>query len=416
MKELETPKKNRIDRRSLSMAPGVCETQVDLNRLRTQRLQKLQTEMAALGYGSLLLTNPVNIRYATGLSVMPIWTAINLARYVLIPVEGEPAVFEYGKSLFKTQEFYPRARAARTWQFRFAQQESVPKAKLWAEEIRSHLLEWRVAGEKIGIDGLDHYGHSALQAAGLRVADADEPLQAARLIKTPDEVEVIKQCVTVAEAAIDEMARAIRPGITENELLGTFWHRMIALGGEHCSTRLLTSGYKTNPWFYESGAKLVRPGDLVGIDTDMIGPEGYLCDISRTFLCGDRPNAVQKEAYRVAYDFVNEMIEHCQVGTSYAELRERHPAVPEAYHSQSYPCMIHGTGCDDEPPFISYSYDGEGVVPRGELRENMVLSVEFYAGKVGEQDGVKLEEQILITAGGPVRLSTYPFEERLLAP
>ena len=30
-------------------------------------------------------------------------------------------------------------------------------------------------------------------------------------------------------------------------------------------------------------AATVRPGDLVGIDTDMIGPEGYACDISRTF-------------------------------------------------------------------------------------------------------------------------------------
>ena len=27
----------------------------------------------------------------------------------------------------------------------------------------------------------------------------------------------------------------------------------------------------------------------------------------------------------------------------------------------------------------------------------MVVSVEFYAGKVGEQDGVKLEDEVLIT-------------------
>ncbi len=49
-----------------------------------------------------------------------------------------------------------------------------------------------------------------------------------------------------------------------------------------------------------------------------------------------------------------------------------------------------------------------------EFRENMVVSVEFYAGKVGEQDGVKLEDEVLITADGPVMLSLYPYEEKLL--
>ena len=50
----------------------------------------------------------------------------------------------------------------------------------------------------------------------------------------------------------------------------------------------------------------------------------------------------------------------------------------------------------------------------GEFRENMVVSVEFYAGKVGEQDGVKLEDEVLITADGPVMLSLYPYEDKLL--
>ena len=44
----------------------------------------------------------------------------------------------------------------------------------------------------------------------------------------------------------------------------------------------------------------------------------------------------------------------------------------------------------------------------------MVVSVEFYASKVGEQDGVKLEDEIWITDEGPVQLSLYPYEEKLL--
>jgi Xaa-Pro aminopeptidase len=44
----------------------------------------------------------------------------------------------------------------------------------------------------------------------------------------------------------------------------------------------------------------------------------------------------------------------------------------------------------------------------------MVVSVEFYAGKVGQQHGVKLEDEVLITADGPVMLSLYPHEDKLL--
>jgi Xaa-Pro aminopeptidase len=266
----------------------------------------------------------------------------------------------------------------------------------------------------LGIDRLDYNGFMALQRQDIHLTDADEAMEAARIIKTIDEIELLRQSITIAEAALYDLEQAIRPGINENELLAIFWHRMLALGGEWCFTRLLASGYKTNPWFHEAGSKLVRPGDLVGIDTDMIGIEGYACDISRTFLCGERGTAVQKEAYQVAHDFVQGAIELCRVGTTYADFAANIPAGPEAYIAQRYPVILHGIGTDDEPPFIPFADRQEDLMPQGVFQENMVVSVEFYAGKVGEQDGVKLEDMVWITAEGPVVLSLYPFERKLM--
>ena len=71
-------------------------------------------------------------------------------------------------------------------------------------------------------------------------------------------------------------------------------------------------------------------------------------------------------------------------------------------------------GTDDEPPFLPFPDEPGAQKLDGEFRENMVVSVEFYAGKVGEQDGVKLEDEVLITADGPVVLSLYPYEDKLL--
>ncbi len=42
------------------------------------------------------------------------------------------------------------------------------------------------------------------------------------------------------------------------------------------------------------------------------------------------------------------------------------------------------------------------------------MSVEFYAGKVGEQHGVKLEDEVWISPKGPIMLSLYPYEDELL--
>ena len=387
---------------------------VDLPKLRLDRLEKLQREMTLRGVGAVLLTNPVNIRYATGISVMPIWTAINFARYTLVPARGEPAHFEYSKSLFIAREILPSAQAAKAWQYRFSQHEVDKISKSWAGDIKARMESWGIAKEKLGFDALDFYGVRALEAAGLILADADEAIVAAKLIKTKDEIKLLQASCTVAEAALLDLEQAIRPGVTEQELFGVFWHKMQALGGEHSSTRLLSAGQRTNPWFYEVSPNIIRNGDLIGIDTDMTGPEGYLCDISRTFMCGDRADQEQREAYRVAYDFIQGVIELCRPGVEYAEIVAKSPDVAEAYHRQGYSCMIHGSGYDDEPPYLPLKFQRGALIPRGHIQENMVLSVEFYAGKVGGYSGVKLEEQILVTARGPELMSKYPYEARLL--
>ncbi len=405
----------RRDKRVLGQTNTLLEPGIDFNRLRRDRLAKVQSAMAAREIGALALTDIINIRYTTGVSVMPLWTAVNLAHYVLVPVEGSPMIFEYSRAQFRAEQYWSEVRPAHYWQARFADQFAAEQSDLWAAEIKDVLQSWGVADAKVGIDYLDYYGFTALQRQGLQLTDADDAVEAARIIKTPDEIELLRQSAAITEAALFDLENAIRPGITENELLAIFWHRMLAMGGEWCFTRLLSSGYKTNPWFHEAGSKMVRPGDLVGIDTDMIGLEGYACDMSRTFLCGEQATPVQKEAYQVAYDFVMGTIELLEVGLPYDELAARIPQPPEPYLAQRYPVILHGIGTDDEPPFIPYADLRDNVMPVGEFQENMVVSVEFYAGKVGEQDGVKLEDEVLITADGPVILTLYPYEKKLLS-
>jgi Xaa-Pro aminopeptidase len=88
--------------------------------------------------------------------------------------------------------------------------------------------------------------------------------------------------------------------------------------------------------------------------------------------------------------------------------------LPEQYRAQRYGVMMHGVGLCDEYPCIRYPEDLEDHGYDGVLEPGMTLCVEAYVGAVGGREGVKLEDQVLITEEGVENLTSYPFEAALL--
>jgi Xaa-Pro aminopeptidase len=100
-------------------------------------------------------------------------------------------------------------------------------------------------------------------------------------------------------------------------------------------------------------------------------------------------------------------------GLSFRDYAASIPAIPDKYLPQRYDLMVHGAGLEDEGPIIYYH--GQGDNPGDEyIQENMALCLECYIGTVGGSCGVKLEDQLLVTAGGSELLCSYPFDSRLL--
>jgi Xaa-Pro aminopeptidase len=159
----------------------------------------------------------------------------------------------------------------------------------------------------------------------------------------------------------------------------------------------------------------VRPGELVALDTDAIGCFGYFSDFSRTFHCGPgRPTPYQQMIYQLAYEQIQHNMELIRPGLTYREVSERAWKIPDAFVERRYTSVMHGVGLHGETPFIAHvqdfaTYGGDGILEPG-----MVVSVESYIGEVGGAEGVKLEEEVLITATGSEVISRFPFEESLL--
>ena len=240
-----------------------------------------------------------------------------------------------------------------------------------------------------------------MTAAGIEICDGQVPFDFARAIKTIDELTLMRSNARMAAEGLDILQKQLVPGVTENQLWGSFMGHVLSNGAEYSGTRMLSSGPRTNPWLQEATDRVVQKGDLVGLDTDLCGRHGYLTDISRTYLCGDKPTDDQRRIYHDAYEFVHGNIPEMKVGASLIELGEKLKGrFPAEYYDQRYPLIAHGGGVCDEYPAIKFENNYEG-----ELAAGMVMSVEAYCGPVGGRDGVKLEEQVIITDAGPEIIS-----------
>ncbi len=387
--------------------------EIDMHALRANRTTRLRNAMRAHNIPVALFFNPANIRYATGTDVMGVWTAGTLARCCLFAADHDPILFEYRTSSHVSQKLVRDVRPFTSWQY--AGTAGLTRAKSWAAEIKSALAELGCAGAPLAVDKLDGNGFLALTDAGIRITDPTAATIDARQIKTPEEIQLMVLNCAIADAMFAEFEAAIRPGIRELDLLAVLSNTLLRNHGEFLFTRLVASGTNTNPWMSEAHDKLIQPGDLVGIDTDANGYEGYVLDVSRTFLCGDEGTPAQKEAYRIAYDCVNGMRELMKPGMSFAEFSRTAPKLPEAYVTGRYGTMVHQAGLEDEGPGIPYPQDMHEEPPEDRvIRENMIFCLECYAGKDGEAFGVKLEDQVLVTTNGAISLNTYPFERKLL--
>jgi len=392
--------------------PQLEDTGVSLTRLRGERLDRLQHTMRERGMAVCVFFHPANIRYATGASMMDVFCAGISTRYCVVPAMGDPILFEWEMGVPYSSKIVRDVRVAGWWQFTGTRR--VEASDRMAAEVRDVLSELGVAGEDVGVDRLDVAGLLALQRAGLRVVDASPVTDPAREVKTPEEVNVMRANGAIGAAMMAEFEAAITEGVAEYELFAQLSDSLLRRQGEVVFSRLVASGQNTNPWGSEAHGKLVQNGDLVAVDTDAVGYEGYLIDFSRTFVCGEAPPSSEAvEAYRVAHESLLSMRAALRPGLSFREYAASVPAIPEKYRPLRYDLMVHGAGLEDEGPIIYYH--GQGDNPEDEyIQENMALCLECYSGAVGGSCGVKLEDQLLVTAGGSELLCPYPFDPRLL--
>ena len=388
--------------------------EVDLAAMRRYRLERIRDQLRQQDIPLAILLHPVSLRYALDFREYALFQS-HIPMYVLfVPVEG-PVVLHgaYNREYDLVDEYRPSPY----FNPFDGGLDLGGRAERFADDVVDFLARMGINGKgiPIAVECLPADVFGALKSRRLRLHNGEALVERARSIKSAQELACMRHGIAVAEHGMDRMRQALEPGMTENQLWSILHQVNIAHDGDWMEGRMLASGPRTNPWLQEATGRVIREGELVAFDTDMVGPFGYFADISRTWLCGDgAPSGAQRDIYRHAWEEIQHNTSLIRPGIGFSELAAGIYPRREEFIRHRYPCFMHGAGMSDEYPKLYYPEDRQQQYD-GVIEAGMVLCVESFTGSDRGGEGVKLEQMVLVTDSGTEPLSTYPFEDPLLA-
>lgn len=393
------------------------EERVDFDRLRRERLARAHAQLDASSLGSLLCFDMNNVRYITATHIGT-WAQDKVNRFTLLPRGHDPILWDFGSAARHHQLYCPwlgeRSRPGISM-LRGAMSPAMGRAEDVARKIRIELEERGLHKEPVGIDIIEPPVLFALQKEGLTVVDGQPLLSDARLIKTQDEIMLLNMAAGMVDAAYDELYRAMRPGMRENEAAGLVSKVLYDLGSEYVEAVNAISGERCNPHPHVFSDRFLRPGDPVYYDI-LHSYMGYRTCYYRCFSIGYGSRAMV-DAYKRCRDYLDAAIELIRPGRTTAEVAAVWPRAQEfGFPSEEAAFALqygHGIGLAIwEKPVISRLVSLEHPM---ELKPGMVFALETFWPSTDGWSAARIEEEIVVTETGHEVITRFPAEKLLVA-
>lgn len=222
--------------------------------------------------------------------------------------------------------------------------------------------------------------------------DITPAIDAMRVIKTPEEIEVLRRNGRISAEAVKQAILATRPGVFEYEIEAAAVSVILKNGARGPAyAPIVGSGPNSCIWHYDKNSRRVEAGDVVlmdfGADLDHL-----TMDITRTWPASGRFTDEQREVYRIVLEVQKACIEAFRPGATPQDVKAHVAKVMKA------------KGID--PRGLEGGF-GHGVglsvhdVPLGGvLKEGMVMAIEPALYYPEKGFGVRIEDTVLITRNG----------------
>jgi len=351
------------------------------------KLMKLREQMQKRELDSLLVTNPYNLRFITGFT--------GTAGLALITPND---------AWFITDFRYTEQAGEQVTEFKVVQAQ-----KGLIDEVA------RIAGEA-AVERLafeqDYMTFATYSQYQEKLSATLEPvsglIEKLRMVKSPEELEVLKAAAKIADDAFEHICGYIKAGMTELQVSNELEFFMRSQGATSSSFDIIVaSGLRSALPHGVASDKKIEQGDLITLDFGALY-NGYVSDITRTVAVGE-PSDKLKEIYQVVLDSQVLALEKIKPGMTGIEA----DAIARDYiNSKGYGEAFghstgHGIGLE--------VHEGPGLSFRSEtvLEPGMAVTVEpgIYLPGIG---GVRIEDDILITETGNERLTHSSKELRIL--
>jgi len=358
-----------------------------------QRRDRLAARLAADGLDAFLVTDLINVRYLSG------FTGSNAA--LLVFADDTPPVLA-------TDSRY-RTQAARQAPDLHTAIERACGCHLVGRAAACGAMRIGFESHVVTLDGFDALAGELSGAAEL--VRASGTVEALREVKDAGEVALLRRACGAADAALSELIAGggLRPGRTERAVARQLEALMLDYGADGPSFETIVAAGPNSavPHHRPTDAVLER-GDFVKIDFGaLVG--GYHSDMTRTFVLGPTVADWQREIYALVSAAQQAGLDAAQPGAALSGVDgAARRLIADAGHGEHFGHGLgHGVGLQiHEAPGI-----GSGVT--GTLRSDSVVTVEpgVY---LADRGGVRIEDTLVVSAGGPGVLSRFPKELTVL--
>lgn len=343
----------------------------------TEKLKKVKNFLTQKQIGSFLFTNFYSILYLVGFKGV-------------VPEERECFVVYSGKKFYLI--------APKLYQTEAKSLES-DELKVIISDEREFLLRDAVAlmkmskGDVVSFEFEDlkynEFKYLKKALSSKKLLPMSNVISDLRVIKTADEIELIKKAQDITYKSLKNLIPFVKPGITEKELAVKLKSEMIRLGAEDESFgSIIASGKGSALPHYATSNKKLKKGDLVLFD---IGAKykGYCGDTTRVLFLGN-PNAETLRIYNLVKEAQEKAIKEIKAGmTGSAGYTLSNSIFEKSGVSTNFTHGLgHGIGMAvHEEPYLRKSSNTV-------LKEGMVFSIEpgLYFEKWG---GIRLEDLVV---------------------
>jgi len=364
------------------------EVRADNRVLRRGRRDRALAQMKAHDLDVLVLGRTANVRYVTGAPT--IWTA---------------GTSSFGPACMLVRDT-GSIHLLSTWDEGIP--DDIPRENLFGltwnpmntiEVLRR--VEGTANARRVGTDAMSPTFAQVLPAAfpAAELVDGELAMQAARRIKTAQELAVLRQAVDVAATSLATAITALRPGAKEKELAGVLLEAAAAGGvtiPADQDAAVITS--REHPWRRAGGDGGAQPGDLVAFTAGVVA-HGYIAEVGRTHaVSGEIPTPLKARSDRVW----DRLLAACRPGAPASDLLDAYTGAGEPLPPMP---AARGLGLGFDPPVVT------GGLPRTAAQERleagMVLALTGYVWEAGT-GAVFRRDTVLITDDGPQPLTSAP--------